>query len=230
MSRVGEKIKQARMDSKMTQKQLAKKLGVSEGFVNEVESGKKIINESFISRISKILNKEINDISISFEEQTYENEPKVEKKKYLSFEKENKKDKKEINEVWSEAFGDVLKNVPIYNYDLNNILGHKQMPVSSNKIEGHAQDKVFYLMIEDDDMIGFRIVKGDMAFCHGIKEFENNSICLLEYNDMRVIRQVKRLDNSKALLISNKGNIKTETVLIKDIKVIAKLDRIEIKL
>lgn len=40
MSRVGEKIKEARLKSGLTQKALAKKLGVSDKFINEVEIGK----------------------------------------------------------------------------------------------------------------------------------------------------------------------------------------------
>ena len=43
MSRVGEKIKEARLKSGMTQKVLAKKLGVAEKFINEVETGRRII-------------------------------------------------------------------------------------------------------------------------------------------------------------------------------------------
>ena len=69
MSRVGEKIKRAREENKMTQKQLAKKLGVSESFINEVELGRKIINENMITKVSKILNKNINDIGMSVEEE-----------------------------------------------------------------------------------------------------------------------------------------------------------------
>ncbi len=45
MSRVSDKIKEARLKKGLTQKQLAKKLGVAENFINEVESGRKIINE-----------------------------------------------------------------------------------------------------------------------------------------------------------------------------------------
>ena len=50
---------------------------------------------------------------------------------------------------------------------------------------------------------------------------------LIEFQGVRVIRQIKRLDNSKVLLISNGGSMKTETVLIKEVLPIAKLDRIE---
>ena len=41
MSRVGEKLREARNKANMTQKALAKKLGVAEKYINEIELGKK---------------------------------------------------------------------------------------------------------------------------------------------------------------------------------------------
>jgi len=67
VSRVAEKIKSLRLEAGMSQKALAKKLGVAESFINDVELGRKIINENMIKRISKIFNKDINDISMSVE-------------------------------------------------------------------------------------------------------------------------------------------------------------------
>jgi len=225
MSRFGDKIKNIRMSTGMSQKQLAKKLGVAENFVNEVETGRKIINQDLIDRISKVLGKDINDITMSFEEQVFEEE-KVKKPAAAV-----RKDKPEqVSDVWNEAFASVIKSIPIYNYSLTKVLGSKQLPLLNNKIEGHNQDKVFYLEIEGDDMIGFRIAKGDLAFAVSTNEFFNNSISLIQYGDKRVVRQLQRLDNSKALIISNKGSVVTETAGIKEIKVIAKLERLEIVL
>jgi transcriptional regulator with XRE-family HTH domain len=224
MSRVGENIKNTRISIGMSQKQLAKKLGVAESFVNEVETGRKIINQDLIDRMSKVLGKDINDISMSFEEQVFTEEKE---KKQVNI----KKDKPEkVNDVWNEAFASVIKSIPIYNYDLTKVKGTKQLPLLNNKIEGHNQDKVLYLEIEDDEMIGFRIAKGDLAFAQATNEFFNNSISLIQYGDKRIIRQLRKLDGNKALIISNKGIVKTETVEIKDIKVIAKLERIEVVL
>ena len=64
MSRVGEKIKMAREKSGMPAKVLAKKLGVAEKFINEVEMGRKVAPESFIDRAAKVLNVDLNDISM----------------------------------------------------------------------------------------------------------------------------------------------------------------------
>ena len=223
MSRVGEKIKMAREKSGMPAKVLAKKLGVAEKFINEVEMGRKVAPESFIDRAAKVLNVDLNDISM-----VVTDEALMEEKKTL---KEMPKKKIEASsEVWTDAFSSVLKNVPIYDYSLSKNNGFKEMPVHSNKIEGYPQDKVCYLQIEDDEMSGFRIMKGDLAFAHSVKEVSNNGIFLLDYRGKREVRQVKTLGNSKILLVSNSGSLITETMEIKEVNVIAKLERIEIKL
>lgn len=221
MSRVGERIKQARIENGMTPKQLSKKMGASESFINEVENGRKIVNEEIMKKFTKILGDKLNDIGMSFEEEV---------QVQIQVEKKIVKAPSIINEVWSDAFGLVLKNVPVYKYDLNNSLYTKQMPLISNKIEGFAQDKVLFLEIEDDDMIGFRIAKGDIAFSHITHEVFNNSICLIELDENRCLRQIKKLDNNKLLLISNKGTLKTETVNIKDIQIHLKLEWVQMKL
>lgn len=221
MSRVGDRIKEVREAKAISQKQLGKKIGVSESFINEIEMGRKVINEKFLEKISKILGEEIEDTSISFHADEYveERKPKLERPS-----------EEKVSEVWNDAFSSVLKNVAIYKYDLVKAIGIKQMPIISNKVEGYAQDKVLFLEIENDDMLGFRICSGDIAFAHLTHEIENNAISLVDYNGERVLRQIKKLDSNKILLISNRGSLKTETVQHKDIKVIAKLDRVEFKL
>lgn len=223
MSRVGERIKEARSKSGMTQKALAKKLGVAEKFINEVETGRKIINESLISKISKVLNTDLNDINMVVTDEELQKELKAEKQLRQS-------KPAEVNEVWNQAFGSVLKNVPIYDYSLSQVKGYKQLATASNKIDGHTANKVFYLKIENNDMTGYRIQENDLALCYSIKEIENNAICLVEFNGKRVVRQIKKLDNVKALLVSNNGSMRTETANIKEVKAIAKLYRIEFDL
>lgn len=220
MSRVSDKIKEARIKKGLTQKQLAKKLGVAENFINEVESGRKIINESLMNRISKVLGKGINDIGISFEEEV-SSEPKRE----ISINKDNK-----IKDVWDNAFSSIIKDVPVYNYSLDRIIDNKQLPIIGNKVQGIHQDKVLFLKIEEEDMSGFRINKGDIAFGYIHYEMENNCIFLIEHNNKRSVRQLKRLDGDKILLINNGISLRTEAVRLKDIKIIAKLLKVEVTL
>lgn len=225
MSRVGDRIKEARLKANMPQKALAKKLGVSEKYINEVELGRKIAQESFINKVSKVLNTDLNDISmVATDEDLME-----EKKSFREVNSTSKKNNKS-NDVWENAFSSVLKNVPIYDYSLKNIKGHKELPIHSNKIEGYNQDKVLYIEVSDDEMSGFRMLKGDLVFGHLVTELNQNGFYLVEYKGETKIREIRRLDNSKALLMNNRGSLMTETVEVRNIKVIAKLDRIEIKL
>lgn len=226
MSRVGEKIKEARLKSGMSQKLLAKKLGVAEKFINEIEMGRRVAQESLIDKASKILNADFNDVSM-----VVTDEALIEERKAMSDVK-NKSSKGNIekDEVWTNAFSSVLKNVPILDYSLKNNKGFKELPIHSNKVEGYSQDKVLYLEIQDDEMSGFRMLKGDLAFATLVKEVSNNGIFLVEYKGIRAIRQIKNLGNSKVLLVSNAGSLLTETMNFNEISVLAKLDRIEIKL
>ncbi|OOB75479.1 DNA-binding protein [Clostridium haemolyticum] len=221
MSRIGSKIREARLKSNITEKQLAKKIGVSEKFIKEVESGKKVINESVMGKISKVLGKDLNDVTMSFEAQFYEEEKS---------QNTNKKTVETINDVWNDALGSVLKPVPVYGYDMARIIEMRKLPIVGNKVEGHAKDKVLFLKVEDDDMIGSRIAKGDIAFGYITHEIENNALCLIEYNGERHIRQIKKLDSNKLLLISNGNSLRTETITVRDIKVLVRLEKIEIKL
>lgn len=222
MTRIGEKIKFLRNENGLTQKALGKKLGVSESFVNELETGRKVANESIIKRISKVFGKDLDDINMYTEEQKEVDIPR----KNVSLESIKKQ---EVNAVWDDALGSILKTVPIYKIDLKTVVSSKKLPIISNKIDGYAQDKVFFIEISNNDMNGFRISEGDIAFAHTIHEAESNSICLLEYNNERIIRQIKKIDSNKLLLVSNSGSgVKTQTVYSKEIKPLAKLDKLEI--
>lgn len=227
MSRVGEKIKEARLQSGMSQKALAKKLGVAEKFINEVEMGRRIAQESFIDKVSKILKSDFNDVSMVVTDEALLEEKKSIKEAKDNFHRNNKANEEE---VWTSAFSSVLKNVPIFDYTLRNNKGFKELPIHSNKVEGFAQDKVLYLEVQDDEMSGFRILKGDLAFASLAKEPSNNGIFLVDYKGKRAIRQIKLLGNSKALLVSNGGSLLTETMNLNEISVVAKLERLEIRL
>ena len=67
-------------------------------------------------------------------------------------------------------------------------------------------------------------------FGHLVKEASNNGLFLIEYDNKRVIRQIKSLGGQKLLLIGNDGSAKTETIQMNEVKVIAKLERLEIQL
>ncbi len=242
MSRIGQEINRLRLQKGMSPKQLGKKLGVSESFILDIESGKKIINDEMIGRVSKALDFELGPIGL------FASEDKPEKD--INFEEEIRNIRstravpgkaspvrqpapagdKPVQEVWDDAFGNILKTVPVYDYRMDKLLEKKLLPIEKNKVCGYAKEKVFYLTIEETDMAGFRIFKGDRAFSVLTNEIDTDGIYFIEYNETRAVRQVKRLQADKLLLVCNRGTLVTETISSKNIKVLAKLIKLEITL
>ena len=104
------------------------------------------------------------------------------------------------------------------------------MPIIANKVEGFPKEKVFYLTVEDNEMSGFRLAKGDLVLSYQTSEVEKDAIYLLEHGGRRMIRQIKKLDHDKLLLVGNNGSLSTDTVMNKEAKVLARLIRLEIML
>lgn len=228
MSRIGQEINKVRLKKGKTPKQLAKALGVSESFVLDIESGKKIVSDDMIGRISKALDFELGPIGLfasddKFAPSTGNNDSVRPVKKVASV-----ATNEPVQQVWDDAFGNILKTVPVYGYKMDKIIDKKLLPIEKNKVEGYAKEKVFYLNIEDTDMAGFRIFKGDRAFGVLENQIDKDGIFLIEYNGERAVRQVKKLQGDKLLLVYNRGTLITETVSTKEIKAVARLVKLEV--
>ncbi|ADL53535.1 helix-turn-helix domain-containing protein [Clostridium cellulovorans] len=231
MSRVGERLKETRIKQGLSQKQLAKKIGAAENFINDIELGRKVIPEAIIDKLSKALGENLNDMTMYNDEaEEKASEAKRPQKSYPNFSSPKAKKEEAPDAAWSSAFGSILRSIPVFDYNMNKPLATKEFPIKANKINGYSQDKVFMLQIEDDEMLGYRIAKGDLAFCHVENEIQNNKLYFVEYKGERMVRQVKKLDNTKILLISNMKAQNIETAIVKEVKLLGQLDYIELKL
>lgn len=246
MSRIGQEINKLRLQKGLSPKQLARTLGVAESYVLDIESGKKIISDDMIGRVSKALDFELGPIGLfasedrqqdsdtnmgkKYPEQSSIRAASAAKSKQFPNSPQNQAQNQPVQEVWDDAFGNILKTVPVYDYRMDRLIDKKLLPIEKNKVEGFQKEKVFYLNIEDTDMSGFRIFKGDRALAVLSGEIDNDGIFFIEYKGTRAVRQVKKLQADKLLLVSNRGNLITETMSLKEIKVIAKLVKLEISL
>lgn len=227
MARVGEELKKSREEAKMSMKQLAKKLGVSESFINEVEQGRRVVNEDLMKRFSKVLNKNMKTMGLGSLEEAAQSE---------SFERTKQTIKKEVytppktpvNELWNQAFGENIKNVPIYDLDMKKPIDHRSFVVEKKKIEGYPMDKVMMFKVSNDDLKVYRIQKGDLLIAHEHKDIKSGSIMLVSYQDKRMLRMVKNLNNGTVELIH--GQNQSQIVPLKEITVFAQIDKVEIKL
>ncbi len=222
MSRIGSEISRLRKEAGMTQKQLARMVGVTERFIDEVEGGKRVMNSDLISRVSKALRQEAGKLEL-YDEAEVRLRPEPDKTVRKVIEKP-------VQEIWTDALAGVIMTVPVYDYAMEKAVATKQLPIIANKVEGCPKDKVFYLMAEDNEMSGFRIMKGDLVLSCSVHEIEKDGIYFIERNGKKMIRQIRRLDKEKLLLVGNSGSLSTETVFTKEVRIIARLLRVEILL
>lgn len=218
MSRLGQQIKIARESHGLNEKQLAKKCGVAEAFIKEVESGKKVASEKLVNQISKILNINLNEEVILFA---------AEEKKQQEVTVEKIIAEKKTVDTWEGAFASLQKKIPIFEMDLKTIIGYKVLPVIDKKIEGYAPDQILYIKANDNSMQGYRIQKNDIIMVVQSKELINNSIMLIKEFNEYMIRKVQKLDAKKVLLVGASGGHDAVPKDIKDIQFIGKCIKVE---
>jgi len=243
MSRLGDLLRTERLRRKMTLKQVAKLGGVSEGYLKDVEEGKRIIADDQARRILKKMGlKEHNEEGFTLEDiaATVDLET-VTPKKVIAPAKparatldsetvyESRSEEAVSGGIWLDALTSVLKRVPVYNAVMKEI-SHRLLPVMDGRIEGAAPDKVFYLSAPDDSMRGFRILRDDICLIVPSNSPIDGAVMLVEYNQHRFLRKVKKLDALHVLLQSYDREYNAETVALPDISFIGRVVRVEFTL
>jgi transcriptional regulator with XRE-family HTH domain len=220
MNRIALKIKEARKKSGLTEKQLAKKCGFSVGYIIQIESGKKIINEKAADKILKALGEQpemLEDTSARQE---------VEKSKKVTKSAEQKTNYSvQPNAQWASALAGVLQKYPVVDCYTNKVVAHKELPIINNKVEGHKPDRLMFVRASNNEMEALRIEMGDVVMVMQTHEIQNNSLYLLEVGGKRIIRRLRKENNKLRL---SKGtmeeaphliDLKTATIIGKCIKI-----------
>jgi len=224
MNRLAEKIKTARLKAKLTEKELAKKSGLSVGYIIQIESGKKIIKEEFADKILKALGEK----SERLEDEVPK--PKVEKTKTTT----NNTHKNSFanvkpNDQWADALAGVIKKYPVYDCLSNKVVDYKELPVLGKKIEGYHPDKIMFVKASNDNMKRFRIMKNDVVTVALTHEVQNGHLYLVERDKKRIIRYIRK-ENSQIALMRSKDDQEAEKLSSKDIKVIGKCVAVSFKI
>ena len=241
MSRLGDLLRTERLRRKMTLKQVAKLGGVSEGYLKDVEEGKRIIADDQARRILKKMGlKEHNEEGFSLEDiaatvdlqtVTPQPAPKAPVKKAVETETvyQTKADETVSGGIWLDALTSVLKRVPVYNAVLKEI-DHRLLPVMDGRIEGAAPDKVFYLSAPDDSMRGFRILRDDVCLIVPSNSPIDGAVMLVEHNQHRYLRKIKKLDALNVLLQSYDREYAAETCALPDVNFLGRVVKVEFRL
>ena len=240
MSRLGDLLQTERTRRKMTLKQVAKLSGVSESFLKEVEEGKRIIADDQARRILKKIGLTeqteqgftLDDIAATVDLQTVQPTvqtaaPKQKKQPETETVYQDSDGKDQVmGSVWLDALTSVLKRVPVYNAVMKE-LDHRLLPILDGRIEGASPDKVFYYSVPDDSLRGFRILKEDLCLIVPAGSPIDGAVMLVEHNEHRYLRKVKKLDALNILLQSYDREYAAEPCALPDANFIGRVVRVE---
>lgn len=235
MSRVGENIQKVREASGLTAKALGKKLGVSEGFILDVEAGRRVLNEAMIQRCSQILGKNVTELGLaSFESTVFKEEKEVQRQSRIQASRPKKVDApaqpKARNELWDQAFGSNLKNIPIYNLQFKEPIGQIMYPVEDGKIREVASEKAVLVRQETAELAGYGIMRGSLLLGSPVREINQNGYYLISVNEKNMVRKIKILGNGNIMLLRNENQEISETVGARQVKPLVQFIRVETEL
>ena len=240
MSRLGDLLMLERTRQKLTRKQVARMCGISEGYLKDVEEGRRIIQDDQARRIlNKLGTSQRNEAEFSLDEiaatvdlgtlAPQKPAPQPEKKPEPQPEPKKPVSAEEQSGIWLDALSSVLRHVPGMNAGWIQV-SRKMVPIQDGKIEGAKPDRVVYFLAPDDSMRAMRIEKGDLVLIVPQNLPEDGAIMLVEYGAHRCLRRVKLLGNSNILLQSGDRELGAESVHISDIKLVGRAVRVEIAL
>jgi transcriptional regulator with XRE-family HTH domain len=242
MSRLGDLLRTERLRRKMTYKQIAKLSGVSEGYLKEVEEGKRIIADDQARRILKKmgLNEHtepgfsLDDIAATVDlatvKPTAEAAPKSARTaEYAPAYSDAPEDKSVTGSVWLDALTSVLKRVPIYNAVMQEV-DHRLLPILDNRIEGASPDKVFFYTVPDDSMRGFRILKDDLCLIVPASSPVDGAVMLVATGAHRFLRKVIKMDALTVLLQSYDREYAAEPCAVPDATFLGRVVKVEFAL
>ena len=235
MSRLGDLIRLERTRQGLTHKQVARKCGVSDKYLMEVEAGTRIIQDEQARRILKVMGLSqqteadfsLDDIAATVDLQSAVPQltRAVEKKEKQPV-AEAKADPGVSGSIWLDALAGVLKHVPIYNAVMKEV-GHRLLPITNGKIEGANPDKVFYFMAPDNDLRGFRVQKGDIVLVVPAQSAVDGAIMLIQTPLGRMLRKVKRVNDYQARLQKYDDAFESEIKNYNEISFVGRCVRLE---
>ncbi|MBR1408486.1 MAG: helix-turn-helix domain-containing protein [Clostridia bacterium] len=250
MSRLGDLLLLERTRQKMTRKQVARMCGISEGYLKDVEEGRRIIQDDQARRILKRIGIShhqeaefsLDEIAATVDLQTLTRPqpaeagkeqpaapaaPKPESKKPAA--EKRASENASPSGIWLDALSSVLKPVPIMNAAWMQI-GRKLMPVQDGKICGANPDKVVWFKAPDNSMHSMRIEKDDLVLVVPQNLPVNGAIMLIEYGAHRCLRKIMLLGNSQILIQSGDRELEPEALHISDVRIVGRAVRVEISL
>ncbi len=233
MNPIAKKIQEARIKAKMTEKELAKKCGLSAGYIMQIESGKKIINENAADMILAVFGETMESSYAAYLE---ENERKAEPVKAAPKVTAPVKPipaaaavQVEPTAQWAGALANIIKQFPVKDVRTDKAVGHKELPVLNKKIDDIPWEKLLFFKASDEEASGLRIKQGDILWVQETAAIQTEGVYLIELQGRK---QFFRVQKKTGQLVLSRGpaDPKPLTVDVKAIRIIGRCVRVEFML
>ena len=109
-------------------------------------------------------------------------------------------------------------------------MGERIEPVKSGRIEGVVAEKVFYLSVPDDSMMGYRIRKGDRVLVLPATVPVDNAVMVFQSEGEYYIRKIKLQDGNRALMQWYDYEPRSEVKSLKELTLVGRAHRVEFDL
>ena len=244
MSRLGDLIRLERTRQGLTHKQVARKCGVSDKYLMEVEAGTRIIADDQARRILKSMGMTehteadftLDDIAATVDLQSAVPQlsrateaKKVPAKATKEAEVVAESDPGVAGSIWLDALSGVLKHVPVMNAAMKEV-GHRLLPITNGKIEGANPDKVYYLTAPDNDLRGFRVMKGDLLLVVPAQAPVDGAIMVLDTPYGKIMRKTVSMPNFQVMLQKFDQSCESEIRNLNAVTVVGRCVRLEAEL
>jgi transcriptional regulator with XRE-family HTH domain len=242
MSIIGTNIKKIRIKQNLTAKQLAKKCGISETALLEIEDGKKVPTTQLTNLITKGLGVNIDAIEPSYFSDYFEENPEPKETAQASTSRISNTKQENIKPSGSNTISDALskavKKIPVIAKITTgksipfegDIIDNKFEPVFQGKNNNVAGEDFIYYMVQDNSMQGARIMKSDLALVFLTDSIRDKDIALFTYKNNTYIRRYKAMTNNMVVLYPENPDFETFAVDKNDIKLAGKVLRVEFKI
>ena len=242
MSIIGTNIKKIRIKQNLTAKQLAKKCGISETALLDIEDGKKVPTTQLTNLITKGLGVNIDAIEPSYFSDYFEEnpEPKETAQANNSRISNAKQDtlKPSGSNTISDALSKAVKKIPVIAKLTagksipfeGDIIDNKFEPIFQGKNNNVAGEDFIYYMVQDNSMQGARIMKSDLALVFLTDSIRDKDIALFTYKNNTYLRRYKAVTDNLVVLYPENPDFETFAVDKKDIRIAGKVLRVEFKI
>lgn len=242
MSIIGTNIKKIRIKQNLSAKQLAKKCGISETALLEIEDGKKVPTTQLTNLITKGLGVNIDAIEPTYFSDYFEENPEPKETLQASASRtSNAKQetlKPSVANTISDALSKAVKKIPVVAKITagksipfeGDIIDNKFEPVFQGKNNNVTGEAFIYYLVQDNSMQGARIMKSDLALVFLTDSIRDKDIALFTYKNSTYIRRYKAVSDNLVVLYPENPDFETFAVDKKDIKIVGKVLRVEFKI